>query len=316
MAKISSSTPFDIGLGLEGTHVLVTGGCGLIGRVVVQGFLAAGSRVTVVDLPGTETVLDLGDEKLHFVAGDITKDVDAAFTKAEDRFGTVCCVVALASLDLSVLPQSQSICDVDPKVWQRVLDVNVNGTFLTCQRWLQGIRSSVTAAAESSEPDAEVCSRTASSSQDSGKTKQMRNVSCIIIGSEAGRFGVRTMAAYAAGKSAVQYGLLQSLARDAPRIYEHARVNAVAPGAVDTERFREESERFGPQWRYEECEATVPLAKAVGAEDVARTVLFLASERFAGGVSGQLVPVDGGKGGTVCWGREELVERRGEGRET
>ncbi|KAK5683178.1 hypothetical protein LTS10_004709 [Elasticomyces elasticus] len=297
MAKISSSASFDIGLGLEGTHVLVTGGCGLIGRVVVQAFLAAGSRVTVLDLPGTEKVLDLDDESLHFVGGDITKDVDAAFTEAEKRFGTVCCVVALASLDLSVLEQKESLCDVDPKVWQRVLDVNVNGTFLTCQRWLQGIRSTV-------------------SSQNAEKVNAMRNVSCIIIGSEAGRFGVRTMAAYAAGKSAVQYGLLQSLARDAPRIHPNARVNAVAPGAVDTERFRAECERFGARWRYEECEATVPLAKAVGAEDVARTVLFLASERFAGGVSGQLVPVDGGKGGTVCWSREELAERRGEGRET
>ncbi|KAK3633039.1 hypothetical protein LTR56_001732 [Elasticomyces elasticus] len=295
MAKTSSSAPFDITLGLDDTHVLVTGGCGLIGRVVVQAFLSAGSRVTVLDLLGTEKVLDLEDGKLHFVAGDITKDVDAAFTKAEERFGTVCCCIALASLDLSVLEQKESLCDVDPKVWQRVFDVNINGTFLTCQRWLQGIRSTV-------------------SSQNAEKRNAIRNISCIIIGSEAGRFGVRTMAAYAAGKSAVQYGLLQSLARDAPRIYEHARVNAVAPGAVDTERFRQEAERFGPQWRYEECEATVPMGRAVGAEDVARTVVFLASERFAGGVSGQLVSVDGGKGGTVCWGREELAERRGEGR--
>ncbi|KAK5737707.1 hypothetical protein LTR17_006570 [Elasticomyces elasticus] len=295
MAKISSTAPFDIGLGLEGTHVLVTGGCGLIGKVVVQAFLSAGSRVTVLDLPGTEKVLDLDDESLHFVAGDITKDIDAAFTSAEKKFGTACCVVALASLDLSVLPQSESLCDIDPKTWQRVFDVNINGTFLTCQRWLQGIRSTV-------------------SSQNVEKGNAIKNVSCIIIGSEAGRFGVRTMAAYAAGKSAVQYGLLQSLARDAPRIYEHARVNAIAPGAVDTDRFKQEAERFGPQWRYEECEATVPMGRAVGAEDVARTVLFLASERFAGGVSGQLVNVDGGKGGTVCWGREELAERRGEGR--
>ncbi|KAK5728376.1 hypothetical protein LTR15_001512 [Elasticomyces elasticus] len=268
MAKISSSAPFDIGLGLEDTHVLVTGGCGLIGKVVVQAFLSAGSKVTVLDLPGTESVLDLDDESLHFVAGDITKDMDSAFASAEKKFGTVCCVVALASLDLSVLEQSESICDVDPKTWQRVFDVNINGTFLTCQRWLQGIRSAV-----SKDPEK--------------KGEGMRNVSCVIMGSEAGRFGVRTMAAYAAGKSAVQYGLLQSLARDAPRIHEHARVNAVAPGAVDTARFREESERYGAQWRYEECEATVPLAKAVGAEDVARTVLFLASERFAGGIDAE-----------------------------
>ncbi|TKA73809.1 hypothetical protein B0A55_05538 [Friedmanniomyces simplex] len=297
MSKISSSTPFDIGLGLEGTHVLITGGCGLIGKIVVQAFLAAGSHVTVVDLPGTDSVLDLSDHNLHFVPGDITKDIAAAFTSAEDIFGTVQCCIALASLDLSVLPQSESICDMDPQTWQRVFDVNINGTFLTCQRWLQGIRTTVSK----------------DSKQASEQPPPLRNVGCIIMGSESGRFGVRTMPAYAAGKSAVQAGLLASLAKDAPRVFARARVNAVAPGAVDTERFREESERYGAQWRYEECEATVPMARAVLPEDVARTVLFLASERFAGGVCGVVVPVDAGKGGTVCWGREELVERRGEG---
>lgn len=69
------------------------------------------------------------------------------------------------------------------------------------------------------------------------------------------------MAAYSAGKAAVQYGLLQSLAKDVPKIYLKARVNGVAPGAVDTSRFKEECERYGPQWVYEECEATVGMAK-------------------------------------------------------
>ncbi|KAK3117222.1 hypothetical protein LTR53_001649 [Teratosphaeriaceae sp. CCFEE 6253] len=300
-AKISSSQPFDVGLGLEDTHVLVTGGCGLIGKVVVQAFLSAGCHVTVVDLPGTDSVLDLDDKNLHFVPGDITKDIDAAFTSAEAQFGTVSCCVALASLDLSVLPQSESLCDVDPATWQRVLDVNVHGTFLTCQRWLRGIR---TAAASQSQ---------APSQSQSQSHEQLRNVSCIIMGSESGRFGVRTMAAYAAGKSAVQYGLLQSLAAHAPRIFPRARVNAVAPGAVDTARFVEESERYGAAWRWAESEATVPLARAVRPDEVARTMLFLASERFAGGVTGQCVSVDGGKGGSMVWGMGELEARRAGG---
>jgi NAD(P)-dependent dehydrogenase (short-subunit alcohol dehydrogenase family) len=84
----------------------------------------------------------------------------------------------------------------------------------------------------------------------------MRNASLIIMGSESGRFGVRTQAAYAAGKSAVQYGLMQSLAQDAPRIYPRARVNAIAPGAVDTQRFKEETKQYGKEWYWRECEAT------------------------------------------------------------
>ena len=64
------------------------------------------------------------------------------------------------------------------------------------------------------------------------------------------------MAAYAAGKSAVQVGLLHSLAQDAPRLFSRARVNAVAPGPVDTARFKEETERYGKEWYWTECEAT------------------------------------------------------------
>lgn len=296
MNETNASHALDIGLGLAGTHVLVTGGCGLIGRVVVQAFLAAGCNVTVYDLPNTNTrILDSENQNPFFVSGDITKpgNIDYAFLSGEAHFSqTVECVIALASLDLSVLPQTESICDADPAVWQRVFDVNIRGTFLTCQRWLQGIR--------------------AAASNPASRSK-LRNVSCVLMGSESGRFGSRTMPAYAAGKAAIQYGLLRSLAADAPRIYHRARVNAVAPGAVDTERFREESERFGEQWRYAECEATVPRAQPVPAEDVARTCLFLASERFAGSVHGCLVPVDKGKMGTLVYGREELGRMRMEG---
>ncbi|KAK4544196.1 hypothetical protein LTR36_004406 [Oleoguttula mirabilis] len=296
-APTRNNAPFDISLGLEGTHILVTGGCGLIGRVVVQAFLAAGCNVTALDLLDVHkaaTVLDLsGGEPPNptYFTASVTdgKSLDDAFASATDRFGPVECCVALAGLDLSVLTQCDSICDVDPKEWRKVFDVNIHGTFLTCQRWLQGIRAA---------------------SQDPGTASKLKNVGLVIMGSESGTFGVRTMAAYAAGKSAVQYGLLQSLAKDAPRIYSKARVNAVAPGAVDTDRFKDECERYGEQWRYEECEATVGLAKPVPPEDVARTILFLASERFSGSVHGQLIPVDGGKTGSVCWTREELAERR------
>lgn len=54
----------------------------------------------------------------------------------------------------------------------------------------------------------------------------------------------------------VRYGLLSSLAQDAPRIYPNARVNAIAPGAVDTSRYREERERYGDEFHWRECQAT------------------------------------------------------------
>lgn len=56
------------------------------------------------------------------------------------------------------------------------------------------------------------------------------------------------------------------------------------------------------------CYST-PLARAVPAEDVARSVLFLASEKYSGTVHGQLLPVDGGLTGRVAWTIDELKER-------
>ncbi|KAK5166422.1 uncharacterized protein LTR77_007965 [Saxophila tyrrhenica] len=233
------ASSFDLGLGLEGTHIVVTGGLGLIGRVVSHAFLSAGCNVSILDTADSQTIdaPELQSPTLVAYKTNITdpSQIHQAFSDAEARFGPVQTCVALASLDLSVLPQSESLADMDPEAWKRVFDVNVHGTFVTCQRWLQGIRKAATNPAVAPE---------------------LRNVSLIIMGSEAGRFGVRTMAAYAAGKSAVQEGLMRSLAQDAPRLFARARVNAVAPGAVDTARFKEECERYGEGFQWRECEAT------------------------------------------------------------
>ncbi|QIX01833.1 hypothetical protein AMS68_007350 [Peltaster fructicola] len=246
-----------------------------------------GCYVTVIDVTTASPLLKSGPRpRLQVLEGSITADLSQLFSQAIDQFGVIQCCIALASLDLSVLEQSESICDMQPSTWQKVFDVNIHGTFNTCQQWLRGIRDAAVAG------------------------KELHNVSLIIMGSEAGRYGVRTMAAYAAGKAAVQYGLLPSLAKDAPRIWPSARVNAVAPGAVDTDRFKEEVKQFGNDWKYMECEATVPLAKPVPVEDVARTILFLASERYSGSIHGQLIPIDAGKMGSLVWTQSELAQRR------
>lgn len=184
MTLIDSNTPFDLDLGLRDTHVLVTGGCGLIGKVVVHAFLSAGCQVTILDIT-EECPFDQEDKNILYMKADIANvtQLDEAFDQAERRFGLVETCIALASLDLSVLEQSETLIDMDPQTWQRVFDVNINGTFITCQRWLRSIREAASNPKHAAE---------------------LQNISLVIMGSESGRFGVRTMAAYAAGKSAVQ----------------------------------------------------------------------------------------------------------------
>lgn len=82
------------------------------------------------------------------------------------------------------------------------------------------------------------------------------------------------------------------------------RVNAVAPGPVDTAQFRKECEE-NPNQFYLDSQATTGLRRPVPPEAVAKPVLFLASENWSGSITGQVLNVDSGKQGKVMWLNEE-----------
>ena len=268
-----ADVPFDIGLGLEGTHALVTGASGVIGSVIVRAFLAAGARVSAFDLVTPREPLE--HERLQTSIVDITDEaaVEDAINSAGARYGLITTCVMAAGVDLSYC-QHHSLVDMPLQEWQRILKVNVDGTFLTCRAWLRGIRSHA--------------------------TPQSRNISAVIFGSEAGTFGVPDCAAYAVSKSAIQYGLVKSLARDAVNIHARCRINAVAPGPVATEQFSKEC-KHDPMMLWREAQATVALKQTVPLSAVARACLFLASENFSGNITGQVLPVDSGKNGALLW---------------
>ncbi len=211
-AKISTHrtlkmTSIDLGLGLEGTHVVVTGAAGFIGSATVNTFLQARANVTALDI-NREKLSELKkhtntSEKhanLYTILVDITSEseLEQAFELARDHFGVaVQCCIALASLDLSVLPHHESIVDMTVEQWRRTHQVNVEGTFLTARTWLRQIKAHA--------------------------KPNLKNVSLIIVGSESGWFGERSNPDYASGKSAVQVGLVQSLRGDVARIHPGAR---------------------------------------------------------------------------------------------
>lgn len=132
----------------------------------------------------------------------------------------------------------------------------------------------------------------------------MRNIGLIIVGSESGHFGERGNADYASGKSAVQFGLVRSLIGDVARIWPGVRVNAVAPGPVDTAQFRKECAE-NPDQLWLDAQATTALKKPVPPESVAKSILFLASENWSGNIAGQVLNIDSGKQGKVMWMKEE-----------
>lgn len=76
--------------------------------------------------------------------------------------------------------------------------MNVEGTFLTARAWLRQVA-------------------------EFAKVGETRNVGLVVVGSESGWFGERGNADYAAGKSAVQGGFVQSLKGDVGRVFPGAR---------------------------------------------------------------------------------------------
>ena len=271
----------NLDLQLQNTNVLVTGGAGFIGNATVQSFLAAGARVIAWDIDPSKMTLE--HEHLHWDTVDISSEsaVEQGFEKINQQVGVVHCVVALASKDFSFIPHHKSLVDMPLEQWRETFRVNVEGTFLTSRGWLRQVKKHA--------------------------TEEMRNIGLIIIGSEAGSFGARGNADYASGKSAVQTGLVQSLRGDVEKIHPRARVNAVAPGAVDTPQFRKECAQ-DPEQLWLDSQATTALGTPVTIDAVAKTILFLASENWSGHIHGQLVSVNSGKFGKVVWMPGEILQ--------
>ncbi|KAF4822670.1 2,5-dichloro-2,5-cyclohexadiene-1,4-diol dehydrogenase [Colletotrichum siamense] len=187
----------DLGLGLEGTIVAVTGAGGQIGQVIVEALLSAGCFVGALDIDNRKFQRE--HKNLLWLQCDTTEErsVSDAWASVCSRFGdwpAVC--VCAAALDLSFVKHHASIAQISVEQFRKTLDVNVTGTFITAKTWLNHIPSS-------DEPTI------------GNNSNNKQNLSLIIIGSEAGIMGVPGNPDYAASKSAVQYGLMLSLAPDA-----------------------------------------------------------------------------------------------------
>ncbi|CAK4027172.1 3-oxoacyl-[acyl-carrier- ] reductase, chloroplastic [Lecanosticta acicola] len=272
-------------LAIEGYHAFVTGARGGIGSAIVKELVANGCKVTAHDLkpvPSSEQ-----NPNIFHIQGDISSEesISSNITTAASRLGPINILCANAGITNEA--SHPNIWELDLETWEKTYAVNVRGTFLTIKHFLQHALQAQTT---------------------SGKA--LENLSIVVTGSECGKFGQAGHADYASGKSALQYGLVLTVKNEIVRINPRARINAVAPGWVDTELIGERLD--DPRELWAEAQGTVPLRKISKPEDVARQVCVLASERVSGHVSGQVVSVDGGMEGRVVW-REGEVRDGGEG---
>ncbi|MCB1202987.1 MAG: SDR family oxidoreductase [Verrucomicrobiae bacterium] len=244
---------------------LVTGASKGVGRGIAYGFADAGWDVAVnyhSDLAGaeeTKAVIEGKGRRCHIVPGDVGKkdDVDAMFAAVVEAFGHFDCLVNNAGRQTWA-----SLLDLSEADWDKTIKTNLKGSFLCTQAAARILKD------------------------------QGRAGSIINIGSGANKQPFMNLVDYCASKG----GLEQLTRVSACELGQYGiRVNCVAPGAIEIERTKEESDDYSGTWS-----PLTPMGRIGYPVDIARSVVFLASDQ-ADFVTGQTLYVDGGLWTKTHW---------------
>ncbi len=240
---------------------LVVGGCGGIGDAVVTALLAQGVQVVVMDLATSLLARPLPDT-VQGIAIDLRDEASvlAAFAQLATRHRAIDYLVNVAGYTSALAPVAQ----LDMAMFDDIHAGNLRGMVLCCKHALPLLQH--------------------------GSDAAIVNISTGIA-----NIGAPGYAAYASAKAGVAALTRVLAAEAAPTV----RVNAIAPGGVDTAFLRggygRGGREDGPPLRLsiDDYAARVPLGRIGVPDDVVGPVLFLLSAAAAY-VSGQVLHVNGG----------------------
>jgi NAD(P)-dependent dehydrogenase (short-subunit alcohol dehydrogenase family) len=247
----------EIPMRLNGKTALITGGNSGIGLATARAFIDQGAKVAITGRDQAtldEAASSLGPNALVFRA-DITDAAatTAAIRSAAETFGHLDIVVASAGIS-----GNTPVGGTTAEQFERIMTTNVTGVFLTVQAAAPYLR---------------------------------RGASVILIGSVHAVLGAPGYAAYAASKGAVR-----SMGRVLASELSPAgvRVNVVVPGATRTPIWSRDGRGPGALAAVESRVAqAVPTGRISEVEEIANTILFLASDEAANIQAAEIV-VDGG----------------------
>ena len=264
-------SPIDISrFSLEGRTAIITGGSGGIGRACAVAFAKAGANVSIASLPPdsippvVDEVKTLGVQSLG-LAVDVsnTDQVTSMVQQTLAKFGRIDVLVNVAGGSYSRNPYMPSfkrapLLELAPEDFMKAYEVNTKSAFFCAKAVALAMKSA-------------------------GKG------SIVNIGSISGRGTKKErsdMAAYGAAKAAVMNLTIHMAQHWGPEI----RVNALAPGIIDTPR----PQGTNRQEMNAEAVKKIALGRAGTADEVASVALFLASDA-ASFVSGAIIDVNGGE---------------------
>ena len=241
----------------NGKVVLITGGASGMGAATAREFVRRGATVVIVDRneAGAQQVASaMGAPEP--IAGDVSKSAfcNQAIATVLERHGRLDVLVNAAGII-----KRTDVIHTSDEAWRQIFGVNVDGIFFMCRAALPPMQA-----------------------QHSGVI--------VNFGSIWGDIGATGVAAYCATKGAV-HNLTRAMALDHAR--DGIRILAVCPGEVDTPMLS--SERAAPPSREflnDLAERTIPVGRLAQPEEIARVVVFLASDD-ASYMTGVTVNVDG-----------------------
>ncbi|HZZ62411.1 MAG TPA: SDR family oxidoreductase [Roseiarcus sp.] len=238
--------------------VFITGGGSGIGAAMVEAFVAQKANVAFVDIqaePSKALAARLGASGPaplfeHCDITDLTA-LEASMEEVRQRLGPIAVLINNAAND-----QREDVDEVSEEDWDRAIALNLKHQFFAAQIARRSMR-------------------------------ELGGGSIVNFSSTAWMIGIARLSVYSAAKAAV-VGLTKSLAREFGP--DNIRVNAIAPGAVITERQRRlwMSEADIAAFRERQC-----INRSLMAEDVARLALFL-SAQDSEMITKQCFLIDGG----------------------
>jgi 2-hydroxycyclohexanecarboxyl-CoA dehydrogenase len=244
----------------KGRVAVVTGAASGMGLAIARHLAARGDRVGLLDLQGEaarQAAEGLREAGAHAIAAEVDVTdrgaIDAALDKVRAELGPIEIVVTSAGLDAF-----ERFTDITAESWERILAINLTGTFHCLQAAVPDMLAS-------------------------------RWGRMVTISSSSAQSGAPRMAHYVAAKAGV-IGLTKALALDLAR--KGITVNTITPGMIDTPMLRG-AEADGAIFGLDELAARIPVGRIGTREEIAATCGFLCSDE-AGFITGQVVGVNGG----------------------